>query len=99
MNSISCSELKIKLEQQQEILLIDVREHFERDLFNIGGIHFPLQLLFQNISKIPSDKIVVFYCQKGIRSQIAIQRLNERFGYNNLVNLQGGMDAWRKLKY
>jgi adenylyltransferase/sulfurtransferase len=98
MHSISCNELKIKLEQQQEILLIDVREQFERDHFNIGGIHLPLQLIFENIYKIPNDKTVVFYCQKGIRSQIAIQRLNQRFGYNNLVNLQGGMDAWRKLK-
>jgi adenylyltransferase/sulfurtransferase len=34
----------------------------------------------------------------GIRSQIAIQRLEERFGYTNLINLQGGLESWKKLK-
>jgi adenylyltransferase/sulfurtransferase len=45
---------------------------------------------------IPRDKEVIFYCKMGIRSQIAIQRLQERFGFTNLVNLQGGMEAWKK---
>jgi len=40
----------------------------------------------------------VLYCQKGIRSMIVIQRLSEKFGYQNLINLQGGMDAWLKMK-
>jgi rhodanese-related sulfurtransferase len=45
-------------------------------------------------NEIPRDTDVVLYCEKGIRSVIAIQRL-EAAGYTNLANLTGGMSAWR----
>jgi rhodanese-related sulfurtransferase len=48
------------------------------------------------VEKIPTDKPVIVYCKRGIRSQIAIQRLQEKFGFTNLINLRGGMDAWEK---
>jgi rhodanese-related sulfurtransferase len=47
------------------------------------------------LSEIPRDKEVVLYCEKGIRSVIAIQRL-ETLGFTNLINLAGGMKAWRE---
>jgi rhodanese-related sulfurtransferase len=31
-----------------------------------------------------------------VRSQIAIQRLEDKFGFTNLINLSGGMYAWKK---
>ena len=50
----------------------------------------------QNIDQIPIDKPVIFYCEKGIRSIIIIQRLEDKYGFTNLVNLTGGMQAWKK---
>ena len=52
--------------------------------------------VMQNINKIPTDKRVVIYCEKGIRTTIIIQKLEEKFGFTNLVNLSGGMQAWKK---
>jgi rhodanese-related sulfurtransferase len=49
-----------------------------------------------NMAHIPIDKPVIVYCKKGVRSQIAIQRLEDKFGFNNLINLKGGIDAWKK---
>jgi adenylyltransferase/sulfurtransferase len=95
--SISPLALQQKLSNQEAIQLIDVRELFERNEFNIGGIHIPLQDIFEQSSLIQHDIPVVLYCQKGIRSHIAIQRLQERYNFNNLINLEGGMNAWRKL--
>lgn len=80
-----------------ELLLIDVREQHEHDAFNIGGTLIPMGEIFDRLHEIPSDKKVILYCQKGIRSVIAIQRLQQRHRYNNLINLTGGMDAWKKL--
>ena len=45
--------------------------------------------ILQNIQNIPTDKPVIFYCEKGIRSAIVIQKLEERLGYTNLINLTG----------
>lgn len=94
--SITPIELHHKLMQKENLLLIDVREAFEHDEFNIGGTLIPLSEITKHINNISTDKEVIFYCKKGIRSNIAIQRLQEKFPFKNLVNLKGGIDAWKK---
>ena len=69
MNVISAEELREKINNKEEVLLIDVRESFERTQYHIGGVHIPMNNIFENINIIPKDKSVVIYCQKGIRSQ------------------------------
>ncbi len=76
-------------------MLIDVREAWERDIFNIGGEHMPLGDVMQHKGEIATDKPVVFYCEKAIRSTIIIQRL-ESLGFDNLYNLSGGIASWKK---
>ncbi len=96
MQSISAKELKQKIASGEDIQLIDVRELWEHEAFNIGGALIPLNSLLENIDFIEKEKPVVFYCQKGIRSQLAIQRLLQKRSYTNLFNLAGGMSAWEK---
>lgn len=96
MVSISVRELKRQLADNENIQLVDVREPFEHESYNIGGTLIPLGELFEHSNLLRKDIPVVIYCQKGIRSQIAIQRLEEKLNFNNLVNLTGGMDAWKK---
>jgi len=96
MLSISVNELRQKLENKEDILLIDVREEWEHEAFNIGGVLIPMNTIFENSDRITANKPVVMYCQKGIRSQIIIQRLQQKYNYTNLINLTGGMDAWKK---
>lgn len=95
MKQISIRELKEWLADGRDFVLLDVRESYEREIFNIGGNHIPTSELGQRIDEIPRDKKVVLYCEKGIRSVIIIQRL-ESYGYDNLINLSGGMLAWKK---
>jgi rhodanese-related sulfurtransferase len=94
MQQITVGELKDKLGKQDDLFLIDVREDFEHEDFNIGGMLIPLGQIMSEAPNIPTDKPVVVYFQKGVRSQIAIQRLEEKFGFKNLVNLQGGLRNW-----
>ena len=95
MKNITCLELKNIIAEKNDILLIDVREDFEHEHFNIGGSLIPMGTVLQQTHQIPATKPVIFYCEKGIRSVIVIQKLEERFGYTNLVNLTGGMKAWK----
>ncbi|MBL7702928.1 MAG: rhodanese-like domain-containing protein [Ferruginibacter sp.] len=97
MNSITAILLKQKINSGEDIQLIDVREPFEHEEFNIGGQLIPLNEITRHINAIAKDKPVVLYCRKGIRSQVAIQRLQEKFPFTNLVNLIGGTEAWRKV--
>lgn len=95
MKEISVEELSRWQAENYPFLLIDVREQFERDLFNIGGIHIPMSELMERKDELKQDIPVIIYCEKGIRSSIIIQRL-EQSGFENLYNLSGGMNAWKR---
>ena len=96
MKSITSQELAILLTTNANIQLIDVREPDEHHEFNIGGILIPLSQIIQQLSLLETMHPVIIYCRKGIRSQIAIQRLQTKFPFTNLINLSGGLDEWRK---
>jgi rhodanese-related sulfurtransferase len=96
MNSITAIELKKKIDNAEDFQLIDVREADEHVDFNIGGVLIPLHEIAQQVEKIAVDKPVILYCRKGIRSQLAIQRLQEKYPFTNLINLIGGTEAWRR---
>ena len=96
MQSITPIQLQQKITNKEEIFLIDVRETFEHEDFNIGGVLIPLNEVIQNINQIPIDKPVILYCKKGIRSHIAIERLQQKFAFTNLINLEGGIEAWKR---
>lgn len=96
MKSITAIVLKEKIENAEDFQLIDVRETYEHEEFNIGGELIPLNEIAQHTDKIHTEKPVVIYCRKGIRSQIAIQRLQQKFPFTNLYNLIGGTEAWKK---
>ena len=95
MKTITAQELKKIIALDQDFLLLDVREDFEHEHFNIGGSLMPMGTVLQSLQQIPTDIPVILYCEKGIRSVIVIQRLEEGYGYTNLINLTGGMKAWR----
>ena len=95
MYSITVAELKQKIENKEDFQLIDVREPDEHAEFNIGGELIPLGEIVSRYSRLATDKPVILYCRKGIRSQFAIQKLQEKFPFENLYNLIGGIEAWR----
>ncbi len=91
MNQISWEEFENWRNNHQTYHLVDVREPEEHQAFNIGGSLIPLGEIIRHKEEIPTHLPVVFYCRKGIRSQIAIQRL-EAAGVNGLFfNLTGGI--------
>jgi rhodanese-related sulfurtransferase len=96
MNQISPAGLKEKIDSRQSFQLIDVREPFEHNIYNIGGLLIPLDEIIDQKDSIEKDIPVIFYCKMGIRSQIAIQRLQQKYGFTNLFNLQGGMERWKR---
>lgn len=95
MQQITASELRDWMGSGRDFMLIDIREDWEHQASNIGGRLIPMGEIMAHLPEIPKDKEVVLYCEKGIRSVITIQRL-ESLGYHNLINLSGGMKAWRQ---
>lgn len=71
--------------------IIDVREKHEYELVNIGAQLIPLGTILENVDKIDRNKKVVVQCKTGNRSGKAIRELEEKFGFENLYNLKGGI--------
>jgi molybdopterin/thiamine biosynthesis adenylyltransferase/rhodanese-related sulfurtransferase len=88
-NDITHEELKDLKDYQ----LIDVREPHEYTVKNLGGELMPLSELEKYLPKIRRDKTVVVHCQSGMRSMKAIKLLQEKHGFDNLLNLKGGVNA------
>lgn len=94
---ISVSELKERLDRGQPIVLVDVREPFEKEIADLpekGQVRIPLGEFESRLEELDPDDPIVLYCRTGNRSGWATQRLRAR-GFQNAWNLQGGLMAWR----
>lgn len=94
IKEISVQELKAKMDSGA-LELIDVREDYEYEIANLGGKLIPLNKVLNRSSEIPKDKEVVVMCKMGGRSKKAIELLQKE-GFENLINLKGGIMAWQK---
>jgi sulfur-carrier protein adenylyltransferase/sulfurtransferase len=94
-NEISPARAKELMASKSKIQIIDVREPFEFELGNIGGVNIPLGTLDQNLKLISKDKQVIVLCKSGGRSSQAVAKLKE-LGYSNVINLSGGLLQWKK---
>ncbi len=91
MNSITPLELKSKIDSGEDIQIIDVREQHEADICSIGGELIPMGSVIAEVDKIRKEGTVVVHCRSGKRSAAVINALSTQFGYNNLLNLEGGI--------
>ncbi len=91
---ISVQELEEWKQKGEPIQIIDVREPHEYEIANIGGELIPLNQVTDNADKIASDKKVVVHCRSGKRSEDAIKKLKDEYGFDNLYNLKGGILAY-----
>jgi rhodanese-related sulfurtransferase len=96
MIDISVEELKLKLDKGEDFLLIDVREPYEYDEFNIGARLIPLGELPSVIDDLDEwqHKEVVVHCRSGARSAAAKEFMKQN-GFTNVRNLLGGMLDWQ----
>jgi rhodanese-related sulfurtransferase len=91
---ISAEDLGTLLIENEPILL-DVREINEYEAGHISGaINVPIRTLSQNLDLLPDlDAEIIVICQGGARAMLATAAL-QTLGYDNAINLQGGMGAW-----
>lgn len=98
MQTITVEDLKAKLDAGEQIHLVDVREPHEHAEFNIGGILLPLgKVQTMQVDEIEDlkDETIYVYCRSGNRSGQACLILGT-MGFQNLVNVTGGMLAWQE---
>lgn len=91
---ITVQQLKEKFDNGDDFQLIDVRQPYEYDISNLDGELIPLDELGDQVGKVERDKDVIIHCRSGGRSARAVKYLRDEFGFQNLYNLKGGINAY-----
>ena len=95
MPEISATELKARLDNGDDIQVVDVREANEVAFAKLpNSIHIPLAQVINRMSEIDPNRETVVHCKMGGRSARAIQALQQAGFTGNLLNLKGGITAW-----
>jgi len=91
---VTVEELKSRLDGQDSVLLVDVREQREFEICRIpGSVLIPLGELPRRLSELDGHTDMVVHCKSGARSAKAVALLRDA-GYTQARNLQGGILAW-----
>jgi rhodanese-related sulfurtransferase len=92
--TITPQALKQRLDQGDQVVLIDVREPWEFNICKIEGAQLiPLGTLGSEFRKLDPKAETVVCCHMGMRSMDATQFLTQQ-GFTNVKNLTGGINAW-----
>lgn len=101
---LSAPGLRARIDAGDPLTVLDVREDHERAYAAIalaGGVvdlHIPLGEVserFEEIREAAGGRSLVVYCHHGQRSMVAATWLARR-GLGDVLNLDGGIDAWSK---
>lgn len=89
-------ELKKRLEAEEELYLVDVREDHEWTAGHIpGATHLSKGIIERDIEeKFPNREAeILLYCGGGFRSALVADNL-QKMGYKNVVSVDGGWRGW-----
>jgi len=77
-------------DDEMDLMIIDVRETYEYEENSIGGRNIPLHELKEQVHTFPSDKKIVFVCQTGQRSRMAVQLVSAHYS-GTVYSLKNGL--------
>ncbi len=77
-------------------LLLDVREPWEYDKCHLDdSVLIPMRQIPDALDDLAQEKEIVVICHHGIRSRQVAYYL-EQNGIENVINLEGGVEAWAR---
>ena len=97
-NQLSVEDVATMRQRNESFLLIDVREPDEYAIARIDDAKLhPMSMSFDWVTVIDRDTTIVVMCHHGMRSAHVAATLIQRFGFKNVSNMSGGIDAWSRL--
>nr|WP_298686892.1 rhodanese-like domain-containing protein [uncultured Dongia sp.] len=93
---IDVAQLRDLLAAGAALDLLDVREPWEQEICQIAKSQgIPMAELPQRSGELTTERPLVVICHHGMRSYNATLWLRQQ-GFENAVNLSGGIDAWAR---
>jgi len=95
MEEITATQLKQRLDNGDDLQIIDVREDAEVAIGRIpNSKHIRLAEVLSRMNEIDPNRETVVHCKMGGRSARAIDALQRSGFAGKLINLRGGIIGW-----
>ena len=96
VNQISPEELKTRLDNDDDLVVVDMRQGWEYQAGHIpGATHMFLQEIPARYNELPKDKDIVFQCWQGNTSLDASGFLIQNgWDAERVFSLSGGIAGW-----
>jgi sulfur-carrier protein adenylyltransferase/sulfurtransferase len=95
-STITATELKAMLDNDDKIFLVDVREPNEYEIVSIpGSVLIPKDQFLNGsaLERLPQDRKIVLHCKSGARSAECLAVVKNA-GFSDAVHVGGGVLAW-----
>jgi rhodanese-related sulfurtransferase len=102
---VSVNEVAVKLNDNQPVLLLDVREPHEWQMAKIPDeriLYVPMSKLVQNGTEVFPDQIkdtdreLIVFCHHGIRSAQVVTWMHKQ-GWKKVFSMTGGIDTYARI--
>ena len=95
--AITARDVKSKLENAEDFILLDVRDPHEWEISDIKAAthHIPKGQVLEHLGELDTAREIVVYCKTGGRSADVVHLLRQH-GYSRLKNMAGGINAWAR---
>jgi rhodanese-related sulfurtransferase len=101
IKEVSIDDVKKMIDTKENVIILDVTDKHEFEGGHIpGAINISRGTLEFKVAQIIPDKNskIIVYCGIDLRGPLATRTLND-LGYNNAVNVAGGLKAWKAAGY
>ena len=94
---ITVEEVKRKLDQREEFILLDVRESWEFETASMSGAKLiPMgDIPFRAHQELDPEDHIVVVCHHGVRSMNVTAWLRQQ-GFEKAQSMRGGIDGWAR---
>lgn len=98
LKTLTPRELRARLDNGDDLMILDVREPHEWEISNLGAIGavlIPKNEILEHMGELDTAQEIVVHCKVGGRSADVIYEL-QKHGYKKLYNLTGGINQWAR---
>ncbi len=104
IKSVSVEAARVLIAEDKSVVILDVRTPEEHEAGHINGalnINIKNEDFSSNISKLDRNKTYIVHCSANVENGRTAQSLKimGSQGFNNLLNLSGGIAAWMQHDY
>jgi rhodanese-related sulfurtransferase len=100
VEKLEAVDFRVKMAELKIYNMVDVRtpqEFAQASIEKAKNIDFNGDSFESELSQLEKDKPLFIYCKSGGRSSKAVEKAKE-MGFERIIELDGGMDAWKAAK-